>query len=70
MNPEISIFSGEYANSIKSKKHKNIAAEMLRRLLTDNIKVFKRSNVVKSELFSKKLKDLMKKYNNRRVCLL
>ncbi|GCD09177.1 hypothetical protein Ctaglu_08000 [Clostridium tagluense] len=54
-------------NSIKNMKHKNIAAEMLRKLLADNIKVFQRSNIVKSELFSKKLTDLMKKYNNRMI---
>ncbi len=66
-NPEISILSEEYMNSIKNMKHKNIAAEMLRKLLADNIKVFQRSNIVKSELFSKKLTDLMKKYNNRMI---
>jgi type I restriction enzyme, R subunit len=66
-NPEISILSEEYMNSIKNMKHKNIAAELLRKLLNGNIRVFQRSNVVKSELFSKKLKDLMKKYNNRMI---
>ncbi|MDP4178925.1 MAG: DUF3387 domain-containing protein, partial [Bacillota bacterium] len=66
-NPEISILSEEYMNNIKNMKHKNIAAEMLRKLLDGNIKVFQRSNIVKSELFSKKLKDLMKKYNNRMI---
>lgn len=66
-NPEISILSEEYMNSIKNMKHKNIAAELLRKLLNGNIKVFQRSNVVKSELFSKKLKNLMKKYNNRMI---
>jgi type I restriction enzyme, R subunit len=66
-NPEISILSEEYMNNIKNMKHKNLAAELLRKLLLDNIKIFQRTNVVKSELFSKKLKDLMKKYNNRLV---
>lgn len=66
-NPEISILSEEYMNNIKNMKHKNIAAEMLRKLLDNNIRVFQRTNVVKSELFSKKLRDLMKKYNNRMI---
>lgn len=66
-NPEISILSEEYMDNIKHMKHKNIAAEMLRKLLDDNIRVFQRSNVVKSEMFSKKIKDLMKKYNNRMI---
>lgn len=66
-NPEISILSEEYMANIRKMKHKNIAAELLRKLLDDNIRVFQRSNVVKSELFSKKLKELMKKYNNRMI---
>lgn len=66
-NPEISILSEEYMNNIRNMKHKNIAAEMLRKLLNDNIRIFQRSNVVKSELFSKKLEELMKKYNNRMI---
>lgn len=40
---------------------------MLIKLLDGNIRVFQRSNIVKSELFSKKLKDFMKKYNNRMI---
>lgn len=48
-------------------KHKNIAAELLRKLLEDNIKVFRRTGVVKAELFSEKMKQLLKKYNNRLI---
>lgn len=48
-------------------KHKNIAAEMLRNLLEDHIKVFARTGVVKSKLFSEKLKDVMIRYNNRMI---
>lgn len=48
-------------------KHKNIAAEMLRRLLEDNIKVFAKTGVVKSQLFSEKMKNVMKRYNNRMI---
>lgn len=66
-NPEISILSEEYLNNIRNMKHKNIAAEMLRKLLNNNIRVFQRTNVVKSELFSNILKELMKKYNNRMI---
>ena len=66
-NPEISILSEEYLESIKKSKNKNIAAALLKRLIDGNIKVFKRTNLVKSELFSKKMAEIMKKYNNRLI---
>jgi len=66
-NPEISILSDEYMAKIRSMKHKNIAAEMLRNLLEDNIRVFARTGVVKAQLFSEKMQNLLKMYNNRMV---
>lgn len=65
--PEIAILSDEYMENIKNMKHKNIAANLLKRLLSGNIKVFQRVNVVKSELFSEKLERIMKMYNNRLI---
>ena len=66
-NPEISILSEEYMEKIRSMKHKNIAAEMLRKLLEDNIHVFAKTGVVKSKLFSEKMQNLLKMYNNRLI---
>ena len=66
-NPEISILSEEYLEGIKKSKNKNIAAALLKRLIDGNIKVFKRMNLVKSELFSQKMAEIMKKYNNRLI---
>ncbi|MDO4977507.1 MAG: HsdR family type I site-specific deoxyribonuclease, partial [Eubacteriales bacterium] len=66
-NPEISILSDEYMDKIRKMKHKNLAAEMLRKLLDDNIKVFARSGVVKSQLFSEKMQKILVRYNNRMV---
>lgn len=66
-NPEISILSEEYMEKIRRMKHKNIAAEMLRKLLEDNIRVFARTGVVKSQLFSEKMQKLLKLYNNRLI---
>ncbi len=66
-NPEISILSEEYMEKIRRMKYKNIAAEMLRKLLEDNIRVFARTGVVKSQLFSEKMQKLLKMYNNRLI---
>ncbi len=66
-NPEISILSEEYMDKIRRMKHKNIAAEMLRKLLEDNIRVFAKTGVVKSQLFSEKMQKVLKMYNNRLI---
>ena len=66
-NPEISLLSEEYMAQVRRMKHKNIAAEMLRNLLEDNIKVFARTGVVKSQLFSEKMQGVLKRYNNRMI---
>ena len=66
-NPEISILSEEYMEQVRKMKHKNIAAEMLRNLLEDNIKVFARTGVVKAQLFSEKMQGVLKRYNNRMI---
>lgn len=66
-NPEISLLSDEYLAQVQRMKHKNIAAEMLRKLLEDNIRVFAKTGVVKAQLFSDKMKDVIKRYNNRMI---
>ena len=66
-NPEISILSDEYMNHIRQMKHKNIAAEILQKLLDDNIRVFAKVNIVKSKAFSERFSDVMKRYNNNMI---
>lgn len=66
-SPEISIFSEEYMAGLKKLKNKNIVAELLKKLLEGNIKLYKRTNLVKAELFSEKMEAIMSKYNNRLI---
>lgn len=66
-NPEISLLSDEYMAQIRKMKHKNIAVELLRNLLEDNIKIFAHKGVVKSQLFSEKMKNVLIRYNNRMI---
>lgn len=66
-NPEISLLSYEYMAQVRRMRHKNIAAEMLRSLLEDNIRVFARTGVVKAQLFSEKMQGVLKRYNNRMI---
>lgn len=66
-NPEISLLSEEYMNQVRRMKHKNIAAELLRGLLENNIRIFARTGVVKAKLFSEKMQEVLKRYNNRMI---
>ena len=48
-------------------KEKNLAAEMLRKLLEGNLKMMEKTNLVKSEKFSEKLKKTLNKYRNQAI---
>ncbi|WP_160680825.1 DUF3387 domain-containing protein, partial [Clostridium sp. C8-1-8] len=65
--PEVSILSEEFLEEVKAIKHKNLALEMLKKLLEGNIKLLEKRNLVKSEKFSEKLKKALNKYRNQAI---
>ncbi|PQO33285.1 DEAD/DEAH box helicase [Blastopirellula marina] len=65
--PDISILSDEFLAEVKGLKHKNVAAELLQKLLKDEIKEQSRRNVVQSRLFSEKLQQTLNGYHNRAI---
>jgi type I restriction enzyme R subunit len=65
--PEVSILSEEFLEEVRELKQKNLAVEMLRKLLEGNIKSIERTNLVKSEMFSEKLKKALNKYRNQAI---
>jgi len=65
--PDISILSDEFLAEVSHLPQKNLAVEMLRKLLTDEIKTRSRRNVVKSRLFSELLEGSIRKYQNRAI---
>lgn len=67
LSNEVSILSEEFLQEVQEMKHKNLAVEMLKKLLEGNIKVMERSNLVKSEKFSEKLKKAINKYRNQAI---
>jgi len=66
-HPDISILSDEFLEEVKELKYKNLAVEMLRKLLEGNIKSMERRNLVKSEKFSEKLQKSLNKYKNQAI---
>jgi type I restriction enzyme R subunit len=64
---DISILSDEFLAEVRYLPQKNLAVEMLRKLLTNEIKTRSRRNVVKSRLFSELLEGSIRKYQNRAI---
>ena len=65
--PDVSILSEEFLEEVRAMKQKNLAAEMLRKLLEGNLKAMEKTNLVKSEKFSEKLKKTLNKYRNQAI---
>ena len=63
--PDISILSDEFRDELRNHQHKNIALEVLKKLLNDEIKVRARTNLVKSKTLMEMLENSIKKYHNK-----
>ncbi len=65
--PDLSILSDQFLAEVRGLKHKNVAAELLEKLLKDELKVRSKRNLVQSQLFSEKLKQTLNAYHNRAI---
>lgn len=66
-NPDISIISDEFLAEVRGLPQKNLAVELLQKLLNDEIKSKLRKNVVQSKKFSEMVEQTIMKYENRSV---
>ena len=62
--PELSILSDEFLLEVQGMSHKNLAIELLKKILNDEIKSRLRTNLVKSKKFLEMLESAIKKYQN------
>ena len=65
--PDFSILSEQFLGEIRNMPQKNLAAEVLRKLLEGEIKVRGRKNIVQSRKFSEKLRESILRYQNRAI---
>lgn len=63
--PDISILSEDFLLEVKNMEHKNIALEVLKRLLNDEIKRRTKKNLVQSRSLMEMLENSIKKYHNK-----
>jgi type I restriction enzyme R subunit len=65
--PDISILSDEFLEEVRGMKFKNLAVELLQKLLHDEIKTRSRTNLVQSRSFKEMLEKTIRAYQNRSI---
>jgi type I restriction enzyme R subunit len=65
--PMVSILSDEFFEEVRGLGHKNVAMEILKKLLNDEIKTMMKRNVVKGKSFAEMLEATLIKYQNRTI---
>ncbi len=63
--PDISILSDEFLAELKNYRHKNVAVEVLKKILGDELKARAKTNLVKSKSLMEMLNEAIRKYHNK-----
>lgn len=64
VHEEFSLFDPKFLDEIAKMKEKNLALELLKKLIADQIHIYRRTNVVKSEKFSEIIQRTINAYLN------
>ena len=62
---EIAVISDAFLDEVRTMPQKNLALEMLKKLLNDEISATRRTSIVQSRKFSEKLEESLNRYHNR-----
>ncbi len=65
--PDLSILSDEFLAEVRRMPHRNLAVELLRKLLQGEIAVRRRKNVVQARSFAAMLEQTIRRYRNRAI---
>jgi type I restriction enzyme R subunit len=68
--PTVDIFSDQFMDEVRDMKQKNVAIELLKKLLSDQIKIRFKKNAVVSKTFSERLVAAINQYNRKSVSAL
>jgi len=66
-SPDISILSDEFLEELKGNERKNLALEVLRKLLNDTIKSRSRSNLTQTKAFTERLENAVARYHSNAI---
>ncbi len=64
-SPDISVLSEDFLSEMQNMKQKNMAIELLNRILKNEIKTRSKKNLVQARTFTEMLKEAIRKYENR-----
>lgn len=64
---DIGLLSDEFLEDVRQMPEKNLAIELLEKLLKDDIKAKTRSNVVQEKRYADRLQETLRRYNNRAI---
>lgn len=64
LKEEFSLFDPKFLEEISKMKEKNLAVELLKKLIAEQISIYRKTNVVKSEKFSELIQEAMNRYLN------
>ncbi len=64
INEEFSLFDSKFLEEIAGMKERNLAVELLKKLIAEQVSVYRRTNVVKSEKFSEIIQRSLNAYLN------
>jgi type I restriction enzyme R subunit len=65
--PDISILSEQFLAEVKGMPQRNLAVELLRKLLSGEIGMIRRKNVVQARSFAEMLEQSLRRYQNRAI---
>ena len=65
--PNIGLLSDEFLEDVRQMPYRNLAVELLEKLLKDNIKSKTSNNVVQEKKYGDRLEETLRKYNNRAI---
>lgn len=65
--PDISILSDKFLGEVRGMRYKNLAVELLRKLLSNEIRVRSKKFLIQSKSFAAMLEESIRKYQNRAI---
>lgn len=64
VSQNFSLFDPKFLEEVSKMKEKNLAVELLKKLIAEQVRIYRRTNVVKSEKFSELIQEAMNRYLN------
>jgi len=66
-HPTLDILSEEFLLEVKNMEHQNLAFELLKKLLNEEVQIRKRKNTILGKKFSEMLSNTIKRYHNNQI---